>query len=154
MDSVQFKFIDQNLTAEEKGILTPKQQSAGAAGFDLSSSSRNDLVLIPGERALVPTGIAMALPIGFEGQIRSRSGLSIKNGIVVLNAPGTIDADYRGEIKIILMNLSGEAFTVTFGMRIAQLVIAQVSSPTFREVSTLDQSIRGDGGFGSTGLAL
>lgn len=152
MDALKFKFVDQSLSSEDKTLLVPKQKSTLAAGFDLSSCSRTELVLKPGERVLVPTGIAVAIPEGFEGQIRSRSGLAAHNGVIVLNAPGTIDADYRGEIKVILANFSKEDFIVTFGMRIAQLVLARVYAPTPQECVTLEESSRGEGGFGSTGV--
>lgn len=151
MELVKFCFV-KDFNDEEKAILTPQRKSAWASGFDLSSSSREDLVVKPQERVLVPTGVAISLIPGFEAQIRSRSGLSLKNGIVVLNSPGTIDADYRGEIKIILANFGAEPFTVTFGMRIAQMIIAPVTLCQVQEVTKLDESARGEGGFGSTGL--
>lgn len=153
MRTVKFKFMDPALTADEKLILMPKRQSALASGFDLASSCRDSLILQPLERCLVPTGIAIALSAGFEAQVRSRSGLSNNNGVVVLNSPGTIDADYRGEIKVILINLSNQPFTITFGMRIAQLIIAPIVLPEFLEVSSIDESARGEAGFGSTGLS-
>lgn len=109
------------------------------------------LVLAVGARVLVPTGLAMALPQGFEAQVRPRSGLAAKNGITVLNSPGTIDSDYRGEVKVILVNLGSEAFTITRGTRIAQMVIAPVTRGLFAEVANLDETTRGTGGFGSTG---
>ncbi len=109
------------------------------------------LTLSPGARALVPTGIAIALPPGTEAQVRPRSGLAIKHGLTVLNAPGTIDADYRGEVQVLLINLGGEAVTIARGMRIAQLVVATVARAQVLEVATLDQTSRGTGGFGSTG---
>lgn len=152
MRTVKFRFVDQNLSVNDKQILTPKRQSALASGFDLVSSHREDLSLLAGERRLVSTGIAISLSPGFEAQVRSRSGLAANNGVIVLNAPGTIDADYRGEIKVVLANLSHVPFTVTFGMRIAQLVIAPVLLPDMVEVLILEDSDRGDAGFGSTGL--
>ncbi len=109
------------------------------------------LTLAPGARALVPTGIAIALPPGHEAQVRPRSGLAARHGLSVLNAPGTIDADYRGEVQVLLINLGSEAMTITRGMRIAQLVIAPVARATLREASSLDQTPRGKSGFGSTG---
>ena len=112
------------------------------------------VVLEPGARALIPTGIAIQLPAGFEAQVRPRSGLAIKNGITILNSPGTIDADYRGEIGVVLANLGADGFTVTRGMRIAQLVVAPVSRPLWDEVAELDDSERGAGGFGSTGTEV
>lgn len=131
----------------------PAYQSADAAGFDLSAAVETDLVLAPGTVALVPTGLAMAIPRGFEGQVRPRSGLAAKNGITVLNTPGTIDADYRGEVKVILINHGSAAFTVTRGMRIAQMIIAPVLQAALVEVGSLDETNRGSGGFGSTGTA-
>jgi len=152
MYTVKFKYVDEALSLADKQMLFPEQKSAWASGFDLASAHRENLVLKPFERVLVSTGIALALEQGFEGQVRSRSGLSFKNGIIVLNAPGTIDADYRGEIKVILGNFSSDAFVISFGMRIAQLVIAPVLMPTMTEVMSLEMSERGEKGFGSTGL--
>ena len=131
----------------------PSYQTAHAAGLDLIAAVPADapLTLSPGARALVPTGIAIALPPGTEAQVRPRSGLAIKHGLTVLNAPGTIDADYRGEVQVLLVNLGGEAVTITRGLRIAQLVIATVARAQLREVAILDQTTRGTGGFGSTG---
>lgn len=151
---IDFKFMSTDLSQEEKEILSPKQQSALASGFDLASAHKDDLVLKAHGRILVPTGIAISAPAGFEGQVRSRSGLALKHGVIVLNSPGTIDADYRGEIKVILANLSSDDFVISFGMRIAQLVIAKVVSPAWCEVVELDNSLRADQGFGSTGLSL
>lgn len=135
------------------GLPLPEQQSADAAGMDLAAAvpASTPLVLAPGARALVPTGFAMELPTGFEAQIRPRSGLAHKHGVTVLNAPGTIDADYRGEVKILLINLGTEAFTVERGMRIAQMVVQPVPRVTLIEVEQLNRSTRGSGGFGSTG---
>ncbi len=131
----------------------PSYQSALAAGMDLIAAVPADapLTLSPGARALVPTGIAIALPPGTEAQVRPRSGLAISHGLTVLNAPGTIDADYRGEIQVLLVNLGSEAVTVARGMRIAQIVIATLTRVQLLEVGTLDQTARGIGGFGSTG---
>ncbi|MBD8877694.1 dUTP diphosphatase [Roseibium polysiphoniae] len=129
----------------------PAYQSDLAAGLDLLAAVDEPLVLSPGKRALVPTGLAMALPAGFEGQVRPRSGLAVKNGVTVLNTPGTVDADYRGEVKIILVNLGDEPFTVERGARIAQLVVAPVLQADLIEVETLSETKRGAGGFGSTG---
>lgn len=150
---ISFRFLDQKLSEEKKNILSPKRQSELASGFDLASAHEEDLHLKPRERILVKTGVAIAIPQGFEGQIRSRSGLALKNGIVTLNSPGTIDADYRGELKVILANFSDETFVISFGMRIAQLVIAPVLLPKLYEVDWLDESTRGEEGFGSTGVA-
>ncbi|CAO5682906.1 MAG: Deoxyuridine 5'-triphosphate nucleotidohydrolase [Holosporales bacterium] len=123
-----------------------------SAGCDLCALLENDLIVNPAERVLVPTGVAIALPKGFEAQIRSRSGLALKNGLVVLNSPGTIDADYRGEIKVVLINHGTEPFTITPGMRIAQMIVAKHETVTFVESEDLDQTERHRGGFGSTGL--
>ncbi len=132
----------------------PEQATAGAAGLDLAAAIAADetLVLEPGRFLAVPTGLALALPQGFEGQVRPRSGLALKHGVTVLNAPGTVDADYRGEIKVILINHGPEAFSITRGMRIAQLVVAPVMQIMLEESGDLDQTARGAGGFGSTGL--
>lgn len=129
----------------------PAYQSAAAAGMDLLAANGDPLVLQPGARALVPTGIAIALPEGTEAQVRPRSGLAAKHGVTVLNTPGTIDADYRGEIKVILINLGAEPFTVERGSRIAQMVVAPVARAELVEVADLDDTARGAGGFGSTG---
>ena len=131
----------------------PAYETAGAAGMDLRAALAEDtpLTLAAGERALVPSGIAIALPEGFEAQVRPRSGLALKHGITCLNSPGTIDADYRGEIGVILVNLGQQPFVVRRGMRIAQLVIAPVTRAEWLEVETLDATPRGGGGFGSTG---
>jgi dUTP pyrophosphatase len=131
----------------------PAYQSALAAGFDFTAALPADepLTIKPGARALVPTGLAMALPEGFEAQVRPRSGLAMKQGLTVLNAPGTIDADYRGEVQVLLVNLGSEPVVVSRGMRIAQCVIATVARAVFTEVNVLDQTTRGTGGFGSTG---
>lgn len=123
-----------------------------SAGLDLAAALESPVTLSPGERALIPSGIAMALPDGFEAQIRPRSGLALRHGVTVLNAPGTIDADYRGEIKILLINLGDAPFVVTRGMRIAQMVVAPVSRLVWAENATLTTSIRGTNGFGSTGM--
>lgn len=137
------------------GLPLPQSQSALAAGLDLAAAVPEDapLNLQPGERALVPTGFAIALPPGFEGQVRPRSGLAVKHGITVLNAPGTIDADYRGEVQVPIINLGSEPFVITRAMRIAQLVVAPVVAAVPVEVDTLDETERGIGGFGSTGLS-
>ena len=130
-----------------------KFETALAAGADLRAALDADMVLAPNERALVPTGFAMALPAGYEAQIRPRSGLAYKHGITCLNTPGTIDADYRGEVKVLLINHGTEPFTITRGERIAQMVIAPITQPNFVRVETLDDTVRGEGGFGSTGTA-
>ena len=131
----------------------PAYQSEGAAGLDLMAAVAADapVVIGPGRRALIPTGLAIALPRGTEGQVRPRSGLAARHGVTVLSSPGTIDADYRGEIQVILVNLGQEPFTVTRRMRIAQLIIAPTVQVTIRETAKLDETTRGVGGFGSTG---
>ena len=136
-----------------KGLALPAYQTAHAAGLDLLAAVPEDapLVLAPGTHAMVPTGLTIALPEGFEAQVRPRSGLAARHGVTVLNAPGTIDADYRGEVQVILVNFGSESFAVTRGMRIAQLVVAPVARARLREVAALDATPRGDGGFGSTG---
>lgn len=130
----------------------PGYETPGAAGMDLFAAIDQDITLEPGQRFAVPTGLSIALPEGFEAQIRPRSGLAFKNGITVANAPGTVDADYRGEVKAILINLGPDAFTISRGMRIAQMVIAPVTRGVWREVSALSETSRGAGGFGSTGV--
>ncbi len=135
------------------GLKLPAYETGQSAGMDLSAALEEALELGPGDRALVPTGLAIALPAGFEAQIRPRSGLALKNGITVLNTPGTIDADYRGEIKVILINLGQEAVTIERGMRIAQMVIARHEQVEWKIVDSLDETTRGAGGFGSTGTA-
>lgn len=129
----------------------PSYATPGAAGLDLRAAVREPLTLAPGERALVPTGLRLALPPGFEGQVRGRSGLALRHGIVLPNAPGTIDADYRGELSVILWNTSRDPFVVQRGDRIAQLVVAPVARVALEERASLEESARGGGGFGSTG---
>jgi dUTP diphosphatase len=131
----------------------PSYQSALAAGLDLIAAVPADkpAALAPGARALIPTGIAIALPPGTEAQVRPRSGLAVKHGLTVLNAPGTVDADYRGEVQVLLINLGDESVAIARGMRIAQLVFSTVARAQLREVETLDETARGSGGFGSTG---
>jgi len=123
----------------------------GAAGLDLAAALDSSMTIAPGDRALVPTGLALAIPPGFEGQVRPRSGLAVKHGVTCLNSPGTIDADYRGEVKVLLINHGREPFVVQNGERIAQLVIAPVTRAQLAEVTELPDSARGAGGFGSTG---
>ena len=133
----------------------PAYQSAHAAGLDLLAAvpAHAPVVILPGERAMIPTGIAIALPQGTEGQVRPRSGLALRHGVTVLNSPGTVDTDYRGEIQVILVNLGHDSFAVERGMRIAQLVFAATLQGTLCEVANLDATTRGVGGFGSTGGA-
>jgi dUTP pyrophosphatase len=130
----------------------PFYATVGSAGMDLLAAIEEDIKIMPMQRALVSTGIAIGLPKGFEAQVRPRSGLAIKHGISVLNSPGTIDSDYRGEIKVCLINLSNDIFTVTRGMRIAQMVIAKYEQVNWSIVDILEETERGAGGFGSTGL--
>ena len=131
---------------------TPNYETQGAAGMDLRANIEKEIILKPLERAIIKTGLFIALPIGFEAQVRPRSGLAAKKGITVLNSPGTIDADYRGEIGVILVNLSNDDFIVNDGERIAQLIIAKHERANWVEVSVLDETARGAGGFGSTGM--
>ena len=131
---------------------TPSYETDGAAGMDLRANIDESIILKPLERAIVKTGLFIALPVGFEAQVRPRSGLAAKKGITVLNSPGTVDADYRGEIGVILVNLSNEDFVVNDGERIAQLVIAKHERVTWQEVEILSETERGSGGFGSTGV--
>lgn len=136
-----------------RGLPLPEYQTAQAAGMDLFAALAQDetLFLPMGERALIPTGLSMELPSGYEAQIRPRSGLALNYGVTVLNSPGTIDADYRGEVKVLLVNLGLDTFTIERGTRIAQLVIQQVARASFEVVTELEESVRGVGGFGSTG---
>lgn len=136
-----------------EGLNLPQHATDLSAGLDLEAAVDKDYILKPGMRQLIPTGIAIALPAGYEAQIRPRSGLAHKNGITMVNAPGTIDADYRGEIRVNLINLGHEDFTITRGMRIAQMVIAKHETVAWDVVSELDETARGAGGFGSTGTA-
>jgi dUTP pyrophosphatase len=135
------------------GLPLPSHQSADAAGLDLMAAVPENapMVLAPGERGLVPTGLAITLPRGFEAQVRPRSGLAVRHGITVLNAPGTIDADYRGEVSVLIVNLGEREFEIRRGLRIAQLVVAPVTRVQPREVARLDETARGAGGYGSTG---
>jgi dUTP pyrophosphatase len=133
-------------------LALPHYQTAGASGLDLRADVHEPVTLKPLQRALIPTGLALAIPQGYEGQVRARSGLALKNGIALVNAPGTIDADYRGELQVILINLSDQEFVINRGDRIAQLVIQTVCQPSIVEVESLDNTERGEGGFGSTGV--
>ncbi len=134
------------------GLPLPRYETPLSAGVDLAAAVDQDLTIAPGTRAMVPTGLAIALPAGYEAQVRPRSGLAAKNGVTVLNSPGTIDADYRGEIKVILINHGAEPFVISRGMRIAQMVIAPVTQVAWLAVDSLDETARGSGGFGSTGV--
>jgi dUTP pyrophosphatase len=141
--------------AHGRGLALPAYQSDTAAGLDLVAAveRKKPMVLGPGERALVPTGLVMELPPGYEGQVRPRSGLALKHGVTVLNSPGTIDSDYRGEVKVLLVNLGSETFEIVRGERIAQLVVAPVSHATLVSARTLSSTDRGAGGFGSTRMS-
>lgn len=130
----------------------PKYATEGSSGMDLYAHVQEPMILTKNMRKLIPTGISIAIPKGFEAQIRPRSGLAIKNGLTVLNTPGTVDSDYRGEIMVILCNLSDQDFTIERGMRIAQMVIAPITHVDIEEVEALDETVRGAGGFGSTGI--
>lgn len=141
---VEFSRLDPRAAA-------PERMTAGAAGFDLRACLQEPLELPPGERVLVPTGLVVAIPGGFEGQVRPRSGLALRHGVTLANSPGTIDSDYRGPLGVLLINLGRDAFRVEHGDRIAQLVISSLTAAEFTEVPTLDATTRGEGGFGHTG---
>ncbi len=134
------------------GLPLPTHATAFSAGVDLVAAVDDTVILAPGGRAAIPSGIAVALPPGYEAQVRPRSGLAVKHGVTVLNSPGTIDADYRGEVGVLLINLGDRAFHVERGMRIAQMVVAPVNTVAWNEMETLPESERGSGGFGSTGI--
>lgn len=150
MKNLQLKILENGY-----GLPIPKYESEGAAGLDLLAaiSESKNIIILPGKAEMVPTGIAIALPKGFEAQIRPRSGLAAKNGITILNSPGTIDSDYRGEISAMLINHSKVNFEIERGMRIAQMVIAPVVQFNLIKTDTLDETKRGAGGFGSTGIS-
>lgn len=152
MISVNIKLLDQQIDPQTETPL-PEYATLGSAGMDLSAKLDSPIIIAPGQRQLIPTGISIALQKGFEAQIRPRSGNALKYGITVLNSPGTIDSDYRGEIKILLINHGSETFTVESGMRIAQLVVAKYEQISWNLVTDLnDNTSRGESGFGSTGL--
>lgn len=134
-----------------EGLELPSYASSGAAGADLRAAVEVDLEIAPGDRAAVPTGLILEIPAGWEGQVRPRSGLAIRHGLTVVNAPGTVDSDYRGELKVLLVNLGSEVVTIHRGDRIAQLVVTPAPQSTFIEAENLATTDRGDGGFGSTG---
>lgn len=134
-----------------EGLELPSYATEMAAGMDLSAAVSDDIVLEPGQRGLVPTGLVIAVPPGFEAQVRPRSGLALRSGIIVPNSPGTIDPDYRGEVKIILLNMGSEPFIIQRGMRVAQMVIVPAVQADVKSVDELPSTARGDGGFGSTG---
>ncbi|HVA33979.1 MAG TPA: dUTP diphosphatase [Candidatus Baltobacteraceae bacterium] len=139
---------------EGEGLSLPTYMSEHAAGADLCAAVHEELTLLPGARALVPTGFSIALPPGYEAQVRPRSGLAIRSGVTCLNTPGTIDADYRGQVQVVLANLGSEPIVIRRGDRIAQLVVAPVSRAAFELVDDLPATVRGDGGFGSTGVSI
>jgi len=151
MKGVETVEIEVVRLAHAHDLALPDYATAAAAGADLLAAIDQDIELAPLDRKIVPTGISIALPVGFEAQVRPRSGLAAKNGVTLVNSPGTIDADYRGEIGVIMINLSKEPFRISRGMRIAQLVVARHARAVWREVSELDRTARGAGGFGSTG---
>ncbi len=138
--------------AHAAGLPLPAYATRDSAGADLCAAVSEDIVLRPGERALIPSGFKMAISAGYEAQLRPRSGLALSHGVTVLNSPGTIDADYRGEVGVVLINLGDQNFTVRRGDRIAQIVIGRVASAVWRETDTVTQTLRGSAGFGSTGL--
>tara|TARA_B100001059_G_C17688175_1_gene503477 strand:- start:557 stop:997 length:441 start_codon:yes stop_codon:yes gene_type:complete len=135
-----------------KDVSLPKYETEGSSGLDLAANIDEQIQILPGKSAIIPTGLAVAIPKDFEIQIRPRSGLAAKSQISVLNTPGTIDADYRGELKVILINLGNKVFAVEKGLRIAQMVLSPVIKATFKEVTELESTKRGSGGFGSTGI--
>jgi len=145
--------IEVRVTVDDsaKDLPLPEYKSDAASGMDLLAANREDIVVAPGDVKLIPTGLHISLPVGYEAQVRPRSGLALKHGLTVVNAPGTIDADYRGEIGVILGNVGREPFTVKRGTRIAQMVIARVTHATWVPVEKLDDTARGHGGFGHTG---
>lgn len=147
MSSILFKIL-----SHAKDLPLPSYESRSAAGMDIRAALDESIILKPGKRTLIPTGLKIAVPEGYEAQIRPRSGLAIRNGITMLNSPGTIDADYRGEVKVIAINHGEEDFTINHGDRIAQMVIAPVTQFSIQEVENLDETERGEGGFGSTGV--
>ena len=151
MANLAFSEVHIKKTSKLKDFAVPSYQTDEAAGVDLSASIENSIKIHPLEREIIPCGISIAMPRGLEAQIRPRSGLAFKHGITILNTPGTIDSDYRGEIKVVLINLSKDEFPIHPKDRIAQMVFTNAIQVTFKEVQDLDQTKRGDGGFGSTG---
>ena len=149
MDKVIIKI--KKLEGRPEGIKLPEKATAGAAGFDVCAANPEPIELAPGERTAVPTGLALEIPPGYEVQVRPRSGLALKHGITLPNSPGTIDSDYRGELKVIMMNLGDKTFTVRAGERIAQLVVGRVIDASWQEADELDDTERSGGGFGHTG---
>ena len=151
MEPVPLKVM--RVAGSDTSVPLPSYETSGAAGADIRANFADgkDVTLLPGARTLIPTGLALAVPSGFEVQIRPRSGLALKHGIALVNSPGTIDSDYRGEVGVIVLNTSDASFEVTHGMRIAQMVLAPVLQAAFEQCETLDETARGAGGFGSTG---
>lgn len=145
MEKIQVKVV------REEGVVLPKYETEGSAGLDVRANIKEPIVLKSLERVLIPTGLKVAIPEGYEIQVRPRSGLAIKHGITMLNSPGTVDSDYRGELKVIAVNLSNESYTIEPNERIAQLVLNKVEQIDFVEVAELDETERGEGGFGHTG---
>ena len=148
MDKVEIKI---KRISNSSDVDLPKYESEGSAGMDIRACVEKPIKLNPGEIKLIPTGLAVSIPAGYEGQIRPRSGLALKNGIGMVNSPGTIDSDYRGEIGIVMINWGSESFTITRGDRIAQMIIAKVYRAEINAVEDLDKTLRGDGGFGHSG---
>lgn len=144
--------VDVKIIPGNEDIELPQYMTEGAAGLDLRAAVKDEVILAPGDTTLVPTGLALKIPPGYEAQIRPRSGLALKHGITLLNSPGTIDADYRGEIGVILTNFGKKDFSIKRGDRIAQMVFAKVQRVTLKQVSELEDSDRGSGGFGHTGI--
>ncbi|MDK2984961.1 MAG: dUTP pyrophosphatase [Clostridia bacterium] len=144
--------VDVKIIPGNEDIELPQYMTEGAAGLDLRAAVKDEVILAPGDTTLVPTGLALKIPPGYEAQVRPRSGLALKHGITLLNSPGTIDADYRGEIGVILTNLGKKDFSIKRGDRIAQMVFAKVQRVTLKQVSELEDSDRGSGGFGHTGI--
>jgi len=136
---------------DSKPGIVPEYKTEHSAGMDISSSSSETIVISPNSRALIPTNLILEIPHGYEGQVRPRSGLALKHGVTVLNSPGTIDSDYRGEVKVLLINLGAEDFEINFGDRIAQLVISRCENARLEESNEVSETIRGTGGYGSTG---
>ncbi len=152
MEEIQVRIV--RLRETDADIPLPQYATAGSAGMDICAAVNEDIILAPGETLLVPTGFAVELPLGYEAQIRPRSGLAIKHQIGILNSPGTIDSDYRGEVKIILTNFGKAPFVIKRGDRIAQMVVSGYSRVEWQEVSELQQSSRGSGGFGHSGISI
>ncbi|THB78935.1 MAG: dUTP diphosphatase [Desulfobulbaceae bacterium] len=147
--NIQFKWINPNKC---EGLSVPSYETAGSAGLDICAAVDGDVELQPGKRVLISTNFAVAIPPGYEIQVRPRSGLAIKHGITLINSPGTIDSDYRGEVKVGLINLGEQAFVIRRGDRIAQMIVSAVTRADFEVVTALDETARGAGGFGHTGL--